>query len=110
VTFLLAAISIASPIPGFRPMRAERFFTSRMPRPLNFVALDEVGGQRLDEAGGQPVNLLLRKAMALADLFEDRLQRYDFSFLGTAAFVAGADPALAFVIRLVVIGASRSEG
>ena len=39
----------------------------------DFVALDEVGGQRLDEAGGQPVSLLLRKAMALADLFEDRL-------------------------------------
>jgi hypothetical protein len=32
-TFLLAAILMASPVPGLRPMRSSRCRTSRMPRP-----------------------------------------------------------------------------
>src|SRR4051812_39169044 len=32
-TFLLALILITSPVAGFRPMRAPRFFTCKIPRP-----------------------------------------------------------------------------
>ena len=36
-TFLLALILIASPVAGFRPIRAGRFLTCRMPKPAILI-------------------------------------------------------------------------
>lgn len=58
-TFLLALILIASPVAGFRPMRAARLRTTKMPRQDHAFA--RVGGQHYDEASANLANVRTRE-------------------------------------------------
>jgi hypothetical protein len=74
--FLLALISIASPVAGFLPIRAARFRTWRMPRPCqsDFVTPLEVPCDQRHEVTQHGLGLLLGDVMAVGQRGGDILQ------------------------------------